>query len=48
MVEGTPDPMAAETPDRAQPGRWVLAILALAGAVAGGYLVRLLMSERRS
>ena len=38
--------MAAKEPDRARPGRWVLAILALSGAVAGGYLVRLLMSER--
>jgi hypothetical protein len=46
LGEGTPEPMVAEEPDRARPGRWVLAILALAGAVAGGYLVRILMSER--
>ena len=37
--------MAAEAPDRARPVRLILIIGAVAGALAGGYLVRLLMSD---
>jgi hypothetical protein len=38
--------MAPEAPDRARPGQLLLAIGALAAAVAGGYVVRVLVSDR--
>jgi hypothetical protein len=38
--------MNAEVPDRARPVSLLLVIGAVAGALAGGYLVRLLMSEK--
>jgi len=37
--------MASEAPDRARPVSLILVIGALAVAVAGGYLVRVLRSE---
>jgi hypothetical protein len=37
--------MDAEAPDRAQPVRLVFITGAVAAALAGGYLVRLLMSD---
>ena len=37
--------MAAEAPDRARPVSLMLVIAALVGAVAAGYLVRVLMSD---
>jgi hypothetical protein len=37
--------MAAEAPDRARPVSLILVIGALVGAVAGGYLVHVLMSD---
>jgi hypothetical protein len=37
--------MVAEAPDRARPVSLILVIGALAGALAGGYLVRVLMSD---
>jgi hypothetical protein len=40
--------MAAEAPDRARPVRLILVIGAVVAALAAGFLVRVLMSERRT
>ena len=37
--------MAAEVPDHARPVSLMLVVGALVGALAGGYLVRVLMSD---
>ena len=36
---------SSQAPDQAKPGRIVLLVGAIAGAIAGGYLVRLLMTD---
>ena len=38
--------MIAEAPDRARPVRWVFVVGVVGAALAGGYLVRVLMSEQ--